>query len=77
MVECPPAGCSTMDPPSPMNRELLARAEFDLQCDRTQLHIVDVDSASSIVEGCARQARYVWGPDDGDWRLDSPVLSSR
>lgn len=73
MVECPPAGCATLDPPPPLDQQLLAHASFDLQCAPSALAIDNLDSTTSQVSGCGRAARYAW-TDESRWVLDSPVV---
>jgi hypothetical protein len=69
LVACPAAGCPS--PENPINAEMRARAEFDLQCRSDQLQVIDLDSRRSLVRGCGREARYYWS---GRAWLDSPVM---
>lgn len=45
--------------------QLLARASFDLECDRTALEVVPIDDKTRGVKGCGKQATYVSTCDTG------------
>jgi hypothetical protein len=39
--------------------QLQTRAAFDLQCNQSQVQVVDIDGRTRGVRGCDRQATYV------------------
>jgi len=43
-----------------LDRQLLTRAAFDLNCPAERLTIVELTTTQKGVEGCGRRATYVW-----------------
>lgn len=58
---------------------LVARAQFDLDCPEKDLRVVPLDSKTRGVTGCGKRATYLevcdltgWGPMNCRWVLNSP-----
>jgi hypothetical protein len=65
--------------------QLLARAAFDLDCDRNKIVVVQIDDQTNGVRGCGKRATYVEtcdGPKQNEntsctWVLNSPPQDKR
>jgi hypothetical protein len=52
--------------------ELRARAAFDLECPRKQIHVVELDDRTKGVTGCGERATYIESCDRvGPWGVRS------
>jgi len=52
------AACATATYPSPRER-LLTRAEYDLQCPKEALSVINIDQETRGIQGCGQKATYV------------------
>jgi hypothetical protein len=58
------AGCAPRYPRPVSPRDaLLKHASFDLQCPRDDLAVTKLDSRARGVQGCGRQATYIYACD--------------
>jgi hypothetical protein len=64
MVECPSAGCPSMQPADPLTDELNRRASADLQCPAAQVQFTDIglfpqlQSGPWQARGCGKETIY-------------------
>ena len=63
------AGCAF----GPSKDQLLRRAAFDLQCDKSRIYLREIDSKTIGARGCDQQATYVevCGDLECTWVLNS------
>ena len=64
------AGCVNLQSKSAFMDDGLAKAAFDMQCDKAKLEVTELSQGSMGVRGCGKQGRYEWVAGAG-WVLNS------